>query len=470
MLFKFGKMIDIIKTQQFDGSLKNLDLHSWWQSHEKARFVQTILCKMAWGNENLWAGCLCLGVGGTYLCPSLLVEHRPSTTPCHRTLFWAALVIPDQLVPCCFSSASVSRLQLLRGRPLFLFPCGFQVRVWRVPGQGLACGAGCWLSEGVSDPAPLPPQYLLGHWFLSRSLPQIFISDLLLLLDFVDAPQTDVEECLDLSLHRLCCPPCLTSVKQDWLHIGVEDAESGSHADSSRCPDVFEHDESCSCLAHSGCDVSVCASLLFNHTSQVDERLHLPYGLSTNCDWCVGSCVHLHQLSLLSVDLEPCLCWCDLQESGLDLHLAVIVWQERQVISEVKVVLAASRVSTIYRCSYLLLWSAWSSRWPGGIGAVKAGTPAGLQSSPRNFQTAGRRGQFCSSCPGRCTGWGRLSSLGLHSVSAASTGWGWGEGEERGGGGGGGEGWLQGSLVDIVNVDCLSICSSWSLRAKRKLC
>ena len=52
--------------------------------------------------------------------------------PGHRTLFWAALVIPGQLVPCCFSSASVSRLQLLRGRPLFLFPCRFQVRAWRV--------------------------------------------------------------------------------------------------------------------------------------------------------------------------------------------------------------------------------------------------------------------------------------------------------------------------------------------------
>ena len=68
----------------------------------------------------------------TYLCPSLPVEHRLSTTPRHRTLFWAALVIPDQLVPCCFNSASVSRLQLLRGRPLSLFPFGFQVRAWRV--------------------------------------------------------------------------------------------------------------------------------------------------------------------------------------------------------------------------------------------------------------------------------------------------------------------------------------------------
>ena len=119
--------------------------------------------------------CLCFHYR-TCLCPSLPVEHRPSTTPRHRTLFCAALVFPDLLVPCCCSSASVSRLQLLRDRPLFLFPCGFQVRV-------LACGAGCWLPEGAYDPAPLPPQYLLGHWFLSRSLPQIFISDLLLPLD-----------------------------------------------------------------------------------------------------------------------------------------------------------------------------------------------------------------------------------------------------------------------------------------------
>ena len=31
----------------------------------------------------------------------------------------------------------------------------------RVPGQNLACGAGCWLPEGVSDPAPLPLQNLV---------------------------------------------------------------------------------------------------------------------------------------------------------------------------------------------------------------------------------------------------------------------------------------------------------------------
>ena len=85
----------------------------------------------------------------TYLCPSLPVEHRPSTIPRHRTLFWAALVIPDQLVPCCFSSASVSRLQLLQGQPLFLFPCGFQVRAWRVV-----------LDAGFLRVCPIQPHFL----------------------------------------------------------------------------------------------------------------------------------------------------------------------------------------------------------------------------------------------------------------------------------------------------------------------
>ena len=92
----------------------------------------------------------------------------------------------------------------------------------RVPGQGLACGAGCWLPEGVSDPAPLPPQYLLGHWFLSCSFPQIFILDLLP-SDFVDAPQTGVEECLNLLLLRLCCPPCVTSVEQTLVAMAADE-------------------------------------------------------------------------------------------------------------------------------------------------------------------------------------------------------------------------------------------------------
>ena len=42
-----------------------------------------------------------------------------------------------------------------------------------------------------------------------------------------------------------------------------------------------------------------------NHASLEEERLHLPDRLSINCDLCVGRCVHLHQLGLLPIDLEP---------------------------------------------------------------------------------------------------------------------------------------------------------------------
>ena len=96
----------------------------------------------------------------TYLCPSLPVEHRPSMIPRHRTLFWAALVIPDLLVPCCSSSASVSRLQLLRGRPLFLFPCGFQVRAW-----------GVVLDAGFLRVYPIQPHFLRSICLATGSCP-----------------------------------------------------------------------------------------------------------------------------------------------------------------------------------------------------------------------------------------------------------------------------------------------------------
>ena len=87
-----------------------------------------------------------------YLWPSLPVEVRPSTTP--------RLVVPSQLVPCCFSSASVSRLQLLRGRPLFLFPCGFQVRAWRVV-----------LDAGFLRVCPIQPHFLRSICLATGSCP-----------------------------------------------------------------------------------------------------------------------------------------------------------------------------------------------------------------------------------------------------------------------------------------------------------
>ena len=90
---------------------------------------------------------------GTYL---LTYAHRSQWS----TLFWAALVIPDQLVPCCFSSASVSRLQLLQGRVLFLFPCGFHVRAWRVV-----------LDAGFLRVCPIQPHFLRSICLATGSCP-----------------------------------------------------------------------------------------------------------------------------------------------------------------------------------------------------------------------------------------------------------------------------------------------------------
>ena len=76
------------------------------------------------GLATLWLGST--PAGSTWIslwyvcCPTLCtyifmpippVEHRPSMTPRHCTLFWAALIIPDQLVP--WSIAASALLQCL---------------------------------------------------------------------------------------------------------------------------------------------------------------------------------------------------------------------------------------------------------------------------------------------------------------------------------------------------------------------
>ena len=54
--------------------------------------------------------CLHLRWERTCLGPSLLDEHRTSTTPRQRTLFWTALAIPPQFFLCILSSSYVSRV------------------------------------------------------------------------------------------------------------------------------------------------------------------------------------------------------------------------------------------------------------------------------------------------------------------------------------------------------------------------
>ena len=141
----------------------------------------------------------------------------------------------------------------------------------------------------MSDPSPLTLQNLLGHWFLSRSLPQIFVWDHLRPSDVIDAPRACVDKCLNL-------PPSFASIQQNRLHVGAEDAKFGSRVDLFGGPDVLEHDKGCSCFADPGYDISVRAPLSLNGTSKIEEGIHLPDELSPNCDWCVGSGFDLRQL------------------------------------------------------------------------------------------------------------------------------------------------------------------------------
>ena len=249
-----------------------------------------------------------------------------------------AIALCSGLCSCCSCPVCTFLLEfcLSISPPAVVRPASLPLSL-QVPGQSLACGAECWLPEGVSDPAPLPLQNLFCYWFLSRSLSQL-IWDHLWPSDVADAPQKDVKECLDFLLHCLCRPPSFASVEQDWLHIGVEDVKFGSCPDLIGRPDVLEHDKSCSGLANPDCDISVRTPLSVNCSAKVDERIHFPDGLSTDCDWCVGSGVNLHQLCFLLADLEPCPSWYDLQAGVLFLHLSVVVWQEHQVMSKVEVI------------------------------------------------------------------------------------------------------------------------------------
>ena len=117
----------------------------------------------------------------TYL--SLLqLEHRPSTIPLQHTRFWAASPAPFQLSFWALSSASVSRLQLLQGRPLLRFPWGFQLRACRV-----------MLAGGFLSVWPIQPHFLWRICF-----PQVSVAYSVWPSDAKDMAKTGVDKALDL--------------------------------------------------------------------------------------------------------------------------------------------------------------------------------------------------------------------------------------------------------------------------------
>ena len=99
------------------------------------------------------------------------MEHRPSTIPLQHTRFWAASHAPFQLSFWALSSASVSRLQLLQGRPLLRFPWGFQLRACRV-----------MLAGGFLSVWPIQPHFLWRICLTSGSCPARSHKSVLLIL------------------------------------------------------------------------------------------------------------------------------------------------------------------------------------------------------------------------------------------------------------------------------------------------
>jgi hypothetical protein len=61
-------------------------------------------------------------------------------------------------------------------------------------------------------------------------------------------------------------------------------------------PDIPQHIKNPFCFANPCCDVSVSAPppLFVDHTSLIDKGRNLSDGLSTDCDWCVGSGINFH--------------------------------------------------------------------------------------------------------------------------------------------------------------------------------
>ena len=94
--------------------------------------------------------------------------------------------------------------------------------------------------------------------------------------------------------HCLCCTLCLTSIEENILHVGDEDAEFGSCVDSLGCPDVLKHVKCSPGLANPSFNIPVHASLFILNAFQVDKGFHLLNGLSTDFDWCIGSGVNVH--------------------------------------------------------------------------------------------------------------------------------------------------------------------------------
>ena len=113
-----------------------------------------------------------------------------NTLPAHWPLGCLFQFLP--VLTTLYISASVHLHHVLLGLPLFLIPCGFQVRACQVM---LLAG---WLPEGEASPTLLCSTDKCGHLFLVCCPPEVLIAYLLWPQDTEDFAQTAVDKSLEL--------------------------------------------------------------------------------------------------------------------------------------------------------------------------------------------------------------------------------------------------------------------------------
>ena len=136
----------------------------------------------------------------TYLGP-LHEEQRPSTTVRHLARSWASCVTSFQVISRCVISASVLRLQLMRGRPLFLLPCGFHLRAWRVV-----------LDGGFLKVCPIQDHFLFKICLETGSCPALSQSTSFLTLSYHLMPNIRLRHVLKNVWSLLCTLPVVFHV------------------------------------------------------------------------------------------------------------------------------------------------------------------------------------------------------------------------------------------------------------------
>ena len=131
--------------------------------------------------------------------------------------------IPDQPLklstgvthPLCFSRQIMA--------PGVSWAASLSLSQW-VPGQGLMCDTGPWLSGGVSNPSPASLEDRIFCWLLLGPFPEFSAPYSLRPSDPKDFSKAGVDECLDLQC-RSRVSPCFGSIQRYRFYCGAKDPD-----------------------------------------------------------------------------------------------------------------------------------------------------------------------------------------------------------------------------------------------------